>query len=385
MGYDVYIGSTLLGTVTGTTATVTGLTASTSYSFSVRAKDAAGNISPASNTVNVTTLAPPDTQAPTAPTNLTASNITQTTVDLSWGASTDNVGVVGYDVYQGATLLGTVTGTSASVTGLTASTTYSFSVRAKDAAGNISPSSNVVSVTTLGNTITYCTSQGNNSSDEWIQRVQLGSINNNSGNNGGYADFTNISTTLVKGVSNTITITPGWSGTRYREAYRVWIDYNQNGVFDSNELVYNRTRTNATSVSGSFTVPSTALNGPTRMRVSMKYNASPTACEIFAWGEVEDYTVVISTTGGQNYGQTSFDDSLAEFVIYPNPVKGSVLNLQLRDAVGTEIKVLNVLGQILKHQAFDTTLNVSQLTSGVYFVEVKTQDGQTLRKRFIKE
>jgi len=385
VGYDVYMGSSLLGTVTGTTATVTGLTASTSYSFSVRAKDDAGNISPASNTVNVTTLAPPDTQAPTAPTNLTASNVTQTTVDLSWGASTDNVGVVGYDVYQGATLLGTVTGTSASVTGLTASTTYSFSVRAKDAAGNISPSSNVVSVTTLGNTVTYCTSQGNNSSDEWIQRVQLGSINNNSGNNGGYADFTNISTTLVKGTSNTITITPGWSGTRYREAYRVWIDYNQNGVFDSNELVYNRTRTNATSVSGSFTVPTTALNGPTRMRVSMKYNASPTACEIFAWGEVEDYTVVISSNGGQNYGQTFFDDSLAEFVIYPNPVKGSVLNLQLKEAVGSEVRVLNVLGQIVSQQAFDTTLNVSQLNSGVYFVEVKTADGQTLRKRFIKE
>jgi len=385
VGYDVYMGSSLLGTVTGTTATVTGLTASTSYSFSVRAKDAAGNISPSSNAVNVTTLAPPDTQAPTAPTNLTASNVTQTTVDLSWGASTDNVGVVGYDVYMGSTLLGTVTGTSASITGLVASTTYNFSVRAKDAAGNESPSSNVVSVTTLGNSITYCTSQGNNSNDEWIQRVQLGSINNNSGNNGGYADFTNISTTLVKGVSNTITITPGWSGTRYREAYRVWIDYNQNGIFESNELVYNRSRTNATSVSGSFTVPSTALNGPTRMRVSMKYNASPTACEIFAFGEVEDYTVVISSNGGQNYGQMNLAGTDSDFIIYPNPVKGKVLNLLLRDSEATEVKVMNVLGQIIIKQAFTETLDVSNLTSGVYFVEVTNTEGQTFIKRFIKE
>ncbi|MCR9182322.1 MAG: GEVED domain-containing protein [Flavobacteriaceae bacterium] len=386
VGYDVYMGSTLLGTVAGTSANVTGLTASTSYSFSVRAKDAAGNESPSSNVVNVTTLAPPDTQAPTAPTNLTASNVTQTTVDLSWGASTDNVGVTGYDVYQGSNLLGTVSGISATVTGLTASTTYSFSVRARDAAGNESPSSNVVSITTLGNTITYCTSQGNNSSDEWIQRVQLGSINNNSGNNGGYADFTSISTTLVKGTSNTITITPGWSGRTYREAYRVWIDYNQNGSFDDpGELVYNRSRTTATSVSGSFTVPTSALDGPTRMRVSMKYNASPTSCEIFAWGEVEDYTVVVSSNGSQNYGHMNFTGVESDFIIYPNPVKGSVLNLQLKEAVGTELKVLNVLGQIVAIQAFDTTLNVSQLNSGVYFVEVKTEDGQTFRKRFIKE
>jgi len=147
-GYDVYQGSTLLGTVTGTSTQVTGLTANTSYSFSVKAKDDAGNVSSASNTVNVTTLSDADTEAPTAPTNLAASNITQTTVDLSWTASTDNVGVTGYDVYQGSTLLGTVTGTSTQVTGLTANTSYSFSVKAKDDAGNVSASSNVVNVTT---------------------------------------------------------------------------------------------------------------------------------------------------------------------------------------------------------------------------------------------
>src|SRR5690606_7878043 len=100
-----------------------------------------------------------------------------------------------------------------------------------------------------------------------------------------------------KGSSNTITITPEWSGSVYREAYRVWIDYNQDGDFnDSGEQVYNRTRTNVSVVSGSFTVPTSAVNGATRMRVSMKYNASPTACEAFAYGEVEDYTVIISAS-----------------------------------------------------------------------------------------
>lgn len=100
-------------------------------------------------TVNITGTTA-DTQAPTAPTNLTVSNIAQTSATLSWTASTDNVGVTGYDVYQGTTNIGTVSTTSSNITGLTASTSYTFSVRAKDAAGNVSASSNAVSFTTTG-------------------------------------------------------------------------------------------------------------------------------------------------------------------------------------------------------------------------------------------
>ncbi|HAN18451.1 MAG TPA: peptidase S8, partial [Bacteroidales bacterium] len=80
----------------------------------------------------------PDTQAPTVPTGLTASSVTQTTAVISWTASTDNVGVTGYEVYRNGTLLSTVTTNSYNATGLTAATTYSFTVKAKDAAGNIS-------------------------------------------------------------------------------------------------------------------------------------------------------------------------------------------------------------------------------------------------------
>ncbi len=89
-----------------------------------------------------------DTQAPSAPTNLTASNTTQTTVDLSWSASTDNVGVSGYEVLQDGAVLGSVTGTNTTVSGLTANTSYTFRVRATDAAGNTSGNSNSVAVTT---------------------------------------------------------------------------------------------------------------------------------------------------------------------------------------------------------------------------------------------
>ncbi|SRX72383.1 M4 family metallopeptidase [Aequorivita antarctica] len=325
----------------------------------------------------------PDTQAPTAPSSLVASSIAQTTLTLSWNASTDNVGVTGYDVFQGSTNLGSVTGTSANITGLTPSTAYSFKVRAHDAAGNNSGYSNTVNVTTLSNTITYCSSQGNNTNDEYIDRVQLGSINNLSGNNGGYANFTSISTALAKGSSNTITITPKWTGSKYSEAYRVWIDYNQDGDFDdSGEQVYSRSRTTASPISGSFTVPTSALSGATRMRVTMKYNANPSPCETFTYGEVEDYTVTISNSVNQGItGDTGFNNS--DMSIYPNPAKHT-LNISLVDATGKDYVIYNVMGQVVSKGSFTESLNVSSLQSGVYMLEVNS-DNNKLMKRFVKE
>ncbi len=322
-----------------------------------------------------------DTQAPSAPTNLSASNVTQTTATLSWNASTDNVGVTGYDVYQGNTSLGTVTGTSANITGLSAATAYSFKVRAHDAAGNNSGFSNTVNITTLSNTISYCASQGNNTNDEYIDRVQLGSINNLSGNNGGYVDFTSLSTTLTKGSSNTITITPKWTGSVYREAYRVWIDYNQDGDFnDSGEQVYTRSRTTASSISGSFTVPTSALSGATRMRVSMKYNANSTPCETFTYGEVEDYTVVISNSVVQGVIE---NNGLSDMALYPNPAKHT-LNIALLDATGKDYVIYNVMGQVVGKGTFTENLDVSALQSGVYMLEVNTEANKIM-KRFVKE
>jgi chitodextrinase len=147
-GYEVYKNGTLFSTVTTTTASVTGLTASTAYIFKVRAKDAANNFSAYTSDLSVTTSASVDTQAPTVPTGLTSSNVSSSGVNLSWSASTDNVGVTGYEVYKNGSLLSTVTTTSTTVTGLTPSTTYTFRVRAKDAANNFSAFTSDVSVTT---------------------------------------------------------------------------------------------------------------------------------------------------------------------------------------------------------------------------------------------
>ncbi|MET9514409.1 glycoside hydrolase family 6 protein [Streptomyces sp. NPDC002994] len=93
---------------------------------------------------------PTDTQAPTAPTALSSTAKTANSVSLAWNASTDNVGVTGYDVYRGTVKANTtpVAGTSFTDTGLSPSTAYNYTVRARDAAGNVSAASAVLSVTT---------------------------------------------------------------------------------------------------------------------------------------------------------------------------------------------------------------------------------------------
>jgi chitodextrinase len=383
-GYDVFRNGALIGsTTTATTFAVTGLTASTVYSFTVKSKDAAGNVSPDSNSVSVTTLTPaPDTTAPNAPT-LSASGTTQTTTNLSWTGATDNVAVTGYDVLRNGALIGsTTTATTFAVTGLTASTAYTFNVRAKDAAGNVSLNSNTVSVTTLAvSTVTYCVSRGNNTVDEFINRVQLGTINNLSGNNGGYGNYTALSTNLVRGTSNSITITPTWTGTVFREAYRVWIDYNKDGDFlDAGEQVVNVSRTTATPIARSFTVPTTALLGSTRMRVSMKYNASPTSCETFTDGEVEDYTVNISATARFDEDQTA----KLEFNLYPNPVRDGILNFSDLESE-SNYRIFNMMGQELgSGKIQNNSVNVSSLRTGSYLIEI-SNGSATATKRFIKE
>ena len=143
------------GTVT--TYNNTGLTASTSYSYRVQATDAAGNLSNFSGIATTTTSAGGDTQPPSSPTNLTATPGPMDTA-LAWSASTDNVGVTGYFVErcEGVSCtsfaqIASVSGTTTTYTdsGITADASYSYRVRATDAAGNLSGYSNVTSDTPL--------------------------------------------------------------------------------------------------------------------------------------------------------------------------------------------------------------------------------------------
>src|SRR5262249_34975147 len=130
----------------------TGLTSGTSYSYEVRALDAAGNLGPLSNSATTSTSPSSDTTPPSAPGTLSSSAVGSGEIDLAWGAATDNVGVTGYriDRCQGAgctdfSHLVQLTGpaTSYNDTGLAPNTSYSYQVRAVDGAGNLGPYSNV--------------------------------------------------------------------------------------------------------------------------------------------------------------------------------------------------------------------------------------------------
>jgi cellulose 1,4-beta-cellobiosidase len=209
-GYTVRVDGEVAGTSATPSYTVTGLSPDTTYEITVTARDAAGNVSAASAPVSVTTDeggTGGDTTAPTAPTGLSAGEVTSSSVALSWDASTDDTGVDGYRVLRDGEVVADVSGTSATDTGLDADTEYSYSVVAYDAAGNVSDGSAALAVTTEDGgttpgggdcTVTY-------TANSW-----------NSGFTGSIT-LTNDSATALEGwelefdFANGQTVTQGWS------------------------------------------------------------------------------------------------------------------------------------------------------------------------------
>jgi chitinase len=152
-GYEVFVNgaSSAATTSTSASATVSGLSANTTYTFTVKAFDAAGNRSTASSAFSTTTdPAVSDSSAPSVPQSPRSTGVTSSSVSLAWTASTDNVGVTGYEVFvNGASSAATTsTSTSATVSGLSANTSYTFTLKARDAAGNRSGASASVSART---------------------------------------------------------------------------------------------------------------------------------------------------------------------------------------------------------------------------------------------
>jgi chitinase len=148
-GYDVYRGVTIVGSPTSTSLTDTGLSPSTSYTYRVRARDGAGNASAQSTALTVSTRSPAACSTlPSVPTGLSSPSRTDSSVSLAWNASTPGANCnVQYIVYRGGTQFMQVAATSASVGGLSPSTTYSFTVAAINQFGT-SAQSSPISVTT---------------------------------------------------------------------------------------------------------------------------------------------------------------------------------------------------------------------------------------------
>ena len=189
------------------------------------------------------------------------------------------------------------------LSGLTECTEYEFYFES-DCAGDLSnPSATLSFFTTgCGNCVElpYCENAATDGVDEWIESFTLDTYTNNSGNDQGYGDFTmNGSIDLNIDETYNFTVDVAWGGTLYNEYTRIWVDLNQNGTFESGELLFDQGTANQNDVNGTITIPPTALVGSTRMRVQMAYQGTgqttlPNVCGTFTWGEVEDYCVTLT-------------------------------------------------------------------------------------------
>ena len=235
-----------IATPTGTSYKDTTVSANNSYSYRVRATDAAGNLSSYSNTASATTPTP-DTSPPTQPGTLTANAASASEVDLAWGASNDNVGVTGYQVErcQGTgcsnfAQIATPTGTSYQDTTVSASTSYSYRVRATDAAGNLSPYSNTANASTpaapsglvaaygfdegSGSTVTDASGNGNNgtiTNATWASAGKYGKALQFNGTNAVVTIPDNASLHLSSGMTveawvNPSTVNANWRDVIYK-------------------------------------------------------------------------------------------------------------------------------------------------------------------------
>jgi len=233
----------------------------------------------------------------------------------------------------------------------------------------------------------YCTSSGDISNEEWIDKVKVGTIDRVSGDDGGYFNATAWSTNFKQGTSKTIKLSAGMSGGPYTEYWKVWVDWNRDFDFtDTGEEEYSFSSSSTGLLSGTISAPLTASPGMTRMRVSMKYGSAPSSCEAFGYGEVEDYSIQIKSALP---GELP-DAGDAELVIYPNPVEEEFTLLWLNMPDGEMmVTVFDMAGRMMQKNNYavadgQTTINISGFNSGIYFIKIVSPDGIIRTERIVK-
>lgn len=168
---------------------------------------------------------------------------------------------------------------------------------------------------------TYCSAGSDNASEEWIGRVELADFSHSSGS-ATYSDFTAQMVNLNEG-ANAVGLTPDFSGSSYGEYWKIWIDLNGDGDFtDSGEEVFSSGGTSSSTVTGSLTLPAGSEGVTTRLRVAMRYNAAPSPCGSFNYGEVEDYSVTVGAGNGGGDGDPVTYSNTGSYSIPDNDTGG---------------------------------------------------------------
>ncbi|UII35013.1 collagenase [Fulvivirga ulvae] len=322
--------------------------------------------------------------SPSAPSGLSASVSSATSISLEWtdNASTETGFEIERSVNGGSYSVVNTTGANVNSyedTGLSASTSYSYRVRAKNGAG-YSAYSNTSSATTPGQTVPeYCVASAGNPSGQYIKTVSAGSISNNSSYDaGGYTDYTTLSTSV--GTSLTLTVTPHtkWAGTRVKG----WVDWNRDGDFtDSGEEVYSVSGTG--NYERTISVPSGVSAGSVVLRVRAAHGQAPTPCGAIHFSETEDYTLNIGFTSLGR--QSAYID---DFTVYPNPVEGTEINIRVPDYDGDlVVNIYSIDGTLVYQKPVEkeTYSKLIQITldkqlHGMYLLNVSGNEFSVTRK-----
>ncbi|KOP38475.1 T9SS C-terminal target domain-containing protein [Flavobacterium sp. WLB] len=340
-----------------------------------------------------------DTQAPTTPTSLASTSKTATSISLSWTASTDNVAVTGYDVYANSAYKSTVSGTTATITGLTASTAYSIYVKAKDAAGNASASSNTISVTTNSSgtgTATdllfseYIEGSGNNKALEIANNtgssVSLSAytIKKQTNGAGSWSTGLALSGTLTTGskfviVNSSISSSCFSPSSANISTTATELTFNGNdavGLFKNGVLIdiigtFNGGTANF-AVDVTLRRKSTVTSPSTTFNLSSQWDSfSQDTCNNLASKiakPIEEEVVELSD----------------EVIVFPNPSDG-IFNIVLDNSDSPySIEILSFSGQKVfeKQNATDSVISVSHLSSGIYIAKI-TRDSKTIIKKIV--
>lgn len=222
--------------------------------------------------------------------------------------------------------------------------------------------------------MTNCIARGSNTRFEWIQQIQFNNFINNSGNDNGYGNFLNLTPAVQRGSNAVVILSPGYTAAAFHEYWRIWIDFNQDGDFlDEGEEVLA-----ADGIAGDLTatisIPNTALPGSTQMRVSMRYGEAASACGTFPYGEVEDYSLFITTVNNFDSTITNRSDEDQNFTattlvqLYPNPTKLRFF-IKFTSTISNQIKlhIYNLNGILLKK-------HIIPIQKGVNIIEISVKD-----------
>lgn len=272
-------------------------------------------------------------------------------------------------------------------------TEYEFQIRSDCAGGTSSDYGPLFSFRSRGCgaclELNYCKASADSSSasQEWIARVKLNNFEHRSGKNG-YGDFTGLSTTTLQaGNLYPIVLEPGFPGFSSQEYWMVWIDLNQDGIFSSQEVVFDSGQASRDSVSGIVSIPATAKTGPTRMRVVMRFRVAGSACSFSSdfFGEVEDYCLTISPVSS-----TKERELAAGIHFFPNPFS-STIRLQLElpgPQEWLQVEVWTLQGKLLyseKQQRtpaglIDMEIGRHDWPAGTYLLRIRSPQGVATRK-----